>query len=111
MTKRSVAAVVILTIVTIGIYGIVWMVKTKNEANKFAGADVPTAWWMIVPIGNIWWQWKWSAGIEKATRGKLSQVITFILMALLGLIGMAIVQSKLNETIDEGQMPRAQIAS
>ena len=49
-------------------------------------------------------------GIEKATRGKFSQVIAFILMWLLGIIGMAIIQSKLNETIDEGQMPRARIA-
>jgi hypothetical protein len=38
-------------------------------------------------------------------------VIAFILLALLGIIGTAIIQSKLNETIDEGQMPRAQIAN
>lgn len=110
MTKRSVVAVLALTCVTFGIYAIVWLVKTKNEANEFAGADVPTAWWLLVPFANIWWQWRWSGGIEKSTRGKLSQVIVFILLALLGIIGMAIIQSKLNETIGEGLSPRAPAA-
>ncbi len=110
MTRRSVAAVVILTCITFGIYGIVWFVKTKNEANQFAGAKVPTAWFLIVPIANIWWMWEWSGGMEKAMRGKQSQVINFILVFLLSVIGMAIVQSKLNETIDEGQIPKAQMA-
>ena len=110
MTKRSVASVVILSLVTFGIYFIVWMVKTKNEMNTAAGAQIPTAWWIIVPIGNIWWMWQWSGGVEKATRNKLEQVMAFILLFVLSIIGMAIIQSKLNDAIDEGQLPKAQTA-
>ncbi len=111
MTKRSVVAVILLTIVTFGIYALVWSVKTKGEMVR-AGADIPTAWLLIVPIANIYWQWKWAGGVEHVTRGKSSQAVTFILMFLLGIIGMAIIQSALNKAVDEGagQMPQARVA-
>jgi len=112
MNKRSVVAVILLSIVTFGIYAIVWFVKTKNEMVE-RGADIPTAWLMIVPIASIWWMWKWAGGVEHVTRGKTQQVIAFILVWLLGLIGMAIVQSSFNKAIDEGlagQMPQARVA-
>jgi hypothetical protein len=47
------------------------------------------------------------------TRGKQQQVIAFILVFLLGLIGMAIIQSWFNKAIDEGmpgQLPQARVA-
>lgn len=113
MTKRSVAMVVVLSIITLGIYAIIWMVKTKNEMNRAFNAQIPTAWLMIVPIANIWWQWKWCKGVELATRKELSQVISFVLLALLSLIGFAIIQSKINEAIEAGHgagIPEARVA-
>jgi hypothetical protein len=107
MNKRSVAAVVILTIITFGIYAIVWFVKTKNEMVE-QGADVPTAWLMIIPIAGIYWQWKWCGGVEHVTRGKQSQAVVFILIFLLNIIGMAIVQDMLNKT--ESALPQARVA-
>ena len=110
MTKRSVVAVVLLSIVTFGIYAIVWMVKTKGEMVK-CGAEIPTAWLLIVPIASIYWSWKFAGGVEHVTRGKQSQVIAFILMFVLGVIGMAIIQAELNKV--EGtpnQLPQARVA-
>ena len=52
MTKRSVLSVVALTLITFGIYAIVWTVKTKREMVK-AGAEIPTSWLLLVPIANI----------------------------------------------------------
>src|SRR5690348_3347878 len=112
MNKRSVVMVIILTFITFGIYSLVWFVKTKNEMVR-SGADIPTAWLLIVPIANIYWQWKWAGGVEHVTRGKMSQVIAFILMFVLGIIGMAIIQSSLNKAVDEGvpgAMPQARVA-
>ena len=112
MTKRSVAAVIILSIITFGIYGIVWFVKTKGEMVR-AGADIPTAWLMIVPIASIYFMWKWAGGVEHVTGGKYSQVIAFILVFLLGVIGMAIIQAELNKAVDRGipgQLPQARVA-
>jgi hypothetical protein len=112
MTKRSVVAVILLSIVTLGIYAIVWFVKTKGEMVK-CGADIPTSWLIIVPIASIYWMWKWAGGVEHVTRGKQSQVIAFILVFVLGLIGMAIVQSELNKAADmgaPGALPQARVA-
>jgi hypothetical protein len=112
MNKRSVVAVILLTFVTLGIYSLIWAVKTKNEMNE-AGAQIPTAWLIIVPIVGIWWWWKYSGGVEHVTGGKMSQVIAFILIFVLGLIGMAIVQAEFNKAVDRGipgRLPAARVA-
>lgn len=96
MTERSVGSVVVLTIVTLGIYGIYWAVVTKNEMNA-AGAQIPSAWLILVPIVNIWWLWKFCEGVDHVTKGKMSAGVAFILLWLVGLIGTAIVQHSLNK--------------
>lgn len=116
MTKRSVVSVIILSIVTLGIYMLVWNVKTKREMVA-AGADIPTCWLMIVPFVNFWWMWKFSGGVEHVTAGKLTQVIAFILTVIgngfIPLLGTAIIQAELNKAIDRGvpgQLPMARVA-
>ena len=115
MTKRSPAAVLILSCLTLGIYSIIWYVKTKGEMVK-AGADIPTAWLLIVPIANLYWMWKWSGGVEHVTRGQSSQGLTFVMVFLVNqffFIGSAIVQGSLNKAIDQGmpgQLPQARVA-
>jgi hypothetical protein len=96
MTQRSPATVFILSFITLGIYGIVWYVKTKGEMNA-KGADIPTAWLMIVPIVSLFWLWKWSQGVEKVTGGSSSAGVAFALMFFLGPIGAAVIQSKFNQ--------------
>src|SRR4030095_14203484 len=51
MNKRSVVGVILLSIITFGIYALVWFVKTKGEMVKH-GAAIPPAWLLIVPIAN-----------------------------------------------------------
>jgi hypothetical protein len=110
MTKRSVAAVIILAFLTCGIYGLYWFVATKDEMVG-RGADIPTGWLLIIPIANIYWWWKWSQGVEHVTRGKSSAPVTFLLVFLLGMIGMAIVQSTFNNLPDDrALLPQARIA-
>ena len=112
MTKRSVVAVIVLSLVTFGIYYLVWLVKTKNEMNK-CGANLPTAWMLIIPILNLIWMWKFCGGVEYVTQGKSSQAVNFILLFLLSYIGAGIVQSSLNQAIDRGvpgQLPAARVA-
>ncbi len=98
MIQRSPAAPLLLPIITFGIYFLVWEVKTKNEMNR-AGAAIPSAWWLIVPIANIWWLWQYSVGVEKFTNNGMGRQASFWLLLLLGFIGAAIVQMKFNEAI------------
>jgi hypothetical protein len=101
MTQRSPFSVFVLSIVTLGIYSIVWFVKTRREMVA-RGADVPTAWLMIIPIVSLYWCWKWCEGVETVTAGKMSQAMAFILTVALnviglGIFGMALVQKQFNQ--------------
>jgi hypothetical protein len=84
----------------LGIYALVWSVKTKGEMNK-RGTNIPTAWLLIVPIVQIWWYWKYSEGVEMVTKGKMQQIIAFILLLVLGTIGMAVIQDSFNNSADQ----------
>jgi hypothetical protein len=95
MKQRSPVAVILLPFVTFGIYSIYWLVSTKIEMTKL-GAKIPTAWLIIVPLANIWWYWKYSEGVDSITNNKISNVIAFILLLLLGFIGQAIIQDSFN---------------
>jgi hypothetical protein len=102
--------VVVLSIVTCGIFHVLWLVGTKDEANRFAGTSIPSGWWLLVPIANIFWLSKLGHGVEQMTNGRLSSFGAFMLLWLLGPIGCAIVQSHINDAIDEVRIPRAQVA-
>ena len=114
MTKRSAALVALFTLFTVGIYQIYWYVVTKGEMVE-RGADIPTAWLLIIPIANIYWIWKWSQGVEHVTRSASSTVATFCLIFVLSFLGLgfvatAIIQSLFNSVEDAVSLPRARIA-
>ena len=96
MKTRSPLAVFLLPIVTLGIYSLVWYVKTKEEM-KAKGAQIPSAWLLIVPIGNLIWLWKYSKGVERVTNGTTGTGGAFCLLLFLSCIGMAIIQSAFNK--------------
>ena len=97
MKQRNPIAVFILGLVTFGIYSLYWAVKTKGEMNRM-GERIPTAWMILIPfIGAIWWFWKYSEGVGHVTKEKMSGIMAFILLLLLGNIGQAIVQDYFNK--------------
>lgn len=100
MTKRSPIAVFVLSIITLGIYALYWLVRTKTEMNS-SEAGIPTAWYLIVPLANIWWYWKFSQGVEEVTHNEMSARVAFLMLWLLPVIGSAIIQSTLNEVAEK----------
>jgi len=96
MAHRNPISVVLLPIVTLGIYYLVWYVTTKNEMNE-RGANIPTAWLLIIPIANWFWMWEFSKGVELVTNKAMGTGSAFVLLLFLGTIGGAIVQSNLNK--------------
>jgi cytochrome bd-type quinol oxidase subunit 2 len=111
MTKRSPVTVLILTLITLGIYGLVWHVQTKNEMNRAYATAIPTAWLILVPIvGALYWMWKWSEGAEKATG--TSAVSSFLLMMLVPFVGIPVMVARFNDakpatTLGSSSMLRA----
>ena len=112
MENRSLVKLFLLTFITFGIYGIYWQVITKGEMNA-RGASIPTAWLIIVPFANIWWMWKYSEGVELVTGGKFTAVVSFLVLWLLGVVGMLIVQDAFNKVVSNvaGPVPQGPIAS
>lgn len=96
MTNRNPILVIILGFLTCGIYHLYWLVSTKSELNA-RGANIPTAWLLIIPFVNIYWLWCWSQGVEKVTGNSLGAVPAFLLAMLLGNIGGGITQSYFNK--------------
>lgn len=96
MTHRDPISVVLLSIVTLGIYYLVWYVTTKDEMNA-KGANIPTAWLLVIPIANYFWIWEFSKGVELVTNKGMGAGTAFLLLLFLGTIGGAIIQSNLNK--------------
>jgi hypothetical protein len=95
MKNRSPALVIILSIVTFGIYALVWHVQTKTELNRTYAANIPTAWLVALPIvGWLYWLWMWCDGAERAT--EMSAVSVFLLCALAPIVGIPVMVSKFN---------------
>lgn len=95
LSRRSPAAVFLLPFVTFGIYALYWLVRTKTELNA-AGAKIPTAILLIVPIANLYWLWKFGEGVDYVTDRRMSTGVAFLLVLFLDIIGSAIIQSQLN---------------
>ena len=96
MTKRTPIAILLLPIVTLGIYSLYWLVRTKTEMNN-CGAEIPTAWLLVIPFAGFWWEWKFGEGVDKVTHGHMSTGVAFLLLFFLGNIGAMIIQSELNK--------------
>ena len=94
--NRNIVMVYILSMITFGIYGIFWTVATKNEMNGL-GAEIPTAWLIIIPIANIYWMYKYCEGFSEKVKKDNNPILWFVLYILVGIIMPAIVQSELNK--------------
>ncbi len=86
---RSLLAILLLNIITFGLYQIYWYFITKTEMNTVNGRDykVPFFLWFFVPIINIWWFWRFAKAIEKSTHGKVGRWAAFFAPVVLGFLG------------------------
>ncbi len=103
MENRSIAKMVVLGIVTLGLYFIAWVVWTAAEMRK-KGAEIPTTWLIIVPIANIYWYWMYYQAAEKVTNGGVNGTMMFIISLLIPYVPFLIVQSEFNK-VGAGAMP------
>jgi len=93
--KRNPAFVIIFSIITFGIYGIYWAVKTKNEINSL-GADIPTALLLIIPIANFYFWYKYADGFSTYVKKDNKGILWFLLYFFLPPVAIIIFQVELN---------------
>ncbi len=94
--NRNIFLVYFFSIITLGIYGLYWLVKTKEEM-KGLGAEIPTSWLLIIPIGNLYWMYKYCEGFATKVKRDNNTILWFILYILVWIVVPAIVQSELNK--------------
>lgn len=94
--RRDIVAIYLLSIITLGIYAVYWLVKTKGEINGLGG-QIPTAWLLIIPIANLYWMWKYCEGFAAHVKKDDNAILWFLLYFFVGIIMPAIVQSELNK--------------
>jgi Domain of unknown function (DUF4234) len=114
MQKRSALYVLILSFVTFGIYALMWFVQTKRELNR-RGEQLPTSWYLIIPIASWIWQWRFAHAFARHTtraHNRMSPGFAFLLQAIVPVIAAPILQDIVNaelDTADAEQLARARI--
>jgi uncharacterized membrane protein YozB (DUF420 family) len=97
MEYRHPMMIIFLSLVTLGIYPLVWLVKTKNEMKRHYGVFIPPAWYLIIPFVNLYWVWHYAKGVETITDGKREAMEAFYLIILFYFLGMSVLQADFNK--------------
>jgi len=99
VNHRSIVLMYVYMLITLGIYFIYWYVSTKNDMNKDFGADIPTAWLLIIPFAGFYWMYKYyeafASKVKKDNNGILYFILSFV--SPVSLVMPGIVQSELNK--------------
>lgn len=97
VTHRSLVEMSIFTLLTLTIYNVYWIVKTKQEINAM-GAQIPSAWLFIIPFVNLYFLYRFSEAFSIYVLKNKSQTVTyFLLLTLLWPIGTLVCQHNMNE--------------
>ncbi len=93
---RSPVAIIVLSIITFGIYAIYWTVKTKEEINSLGGL-IPTAWLLIIPFANIYFAYRYGEAFSIYVKKDNSPILWFLLYLVIAPVAMILVQIELNK--------------
>lgn len=114
MEKKNLALYIILSIVTCGIFALVWLAMLANDLRTMSNDESKMSGGMvvlltIVTFGIYGWIWYYQAGETlnsiKASRGisvDQSSGVLYLLLAVFGLsiVSSALIQDSLNKLID-----------
>lgn len=112
LKKRDVVVAIILTIVTCGIYGLVWFVNLTDEINSVSNNPSDTSGGVsllltLVTCGIYGWIWYFKMGekLDEASQMRglptQSRGILYLVLGLfgLGIVSYALMQDSLNKMI------------
>ena len=113
--KRSIATCIILSIVTCGIYGIIWMISLNDDTNRLSNEPQPTSGGMVVlltivtcGIYGIYWCYKQGEKLDRAAmmRGLPTENkgVIYLVLSFFGLsiVSFAMMQDSINKYVDFG---------
>lgn len=86
MKKQSPKRTVVLTIITAGLYSLVWFSRSKTVLVS-KGYQLPSLWFFIVPFGSYWWVWSYSKAVEGYSGSEIKGNDTFLLYLIATMAG------------------------
>lgn len=110
--EKNIAVAIILTIVTCGIYSIIWVMQINDQVKEFSGdTNMPSGGIVVLltiitcGIYGIYWAYQMAKLLETAGQKHNAQIsdnsILYIILCLLGLsiVNYALMQNDLNQII------------
>lgn len=78
-------------------YSLYWLISTARGLRAQINQSIPHGILLIIPFANYLWMWRYSKAVEQYTDGKQQAALVFVVIAALGVIGMAILQDMFNK--------------
>ena len=106
---RNIALCIIFSIITLGIYGIYWMIKINDEVNMLAGEPYATTGGMVFlfslitcGIYGLYWQFKMGERCDKIRGVNGSSNVLYLILGILGfsIISMCLMQDTVNKRVE-----------
>ena len=99
--KRNPVTVLILSLITFGIYTIFWLYKVFDQVLDEEQSPILWLLGMLVPVLNIVLLWKMSMKVEEFSGGEHGGVLIFILYLVFAPAAIYLIQSDLNAGIEK----------
>lgn len=97
---RNPLIVIVLSIITLGLYPLYWFYSTSKELIELNKSNSNALFWLIgmfVPFVNLYIMWKYSKEIEKASGGSTGAVLVFVISLVFYPAALYLVQTELNK--------------
>jgi hypothetical protein len=109
VAPRSIAMCIILTFITFGIYGLVWMSRLNNDVNELAQDPIAPGGGMVVflsivtlGIYGLFWLYKMGQKCDEIRQINASSGILFLILGIfgLGIVSYALIQDAINKVLE-----------
>ena len=88
-------------LVLIVIFSLIMFVNVIANFGSTVGLIVIWVMWIAFTVISIVWFLKYSKAVDEYTNGKMSTVVSFLVLYLIHLIGVALIQDAFNNIIDD----------
>lgn len=105
MRERNIVTSIIFTIVTCGIYGLIWFVQMTDDAANVSGDDSMSGGkallFTLITCGIYQYYWAYKMGKMIASAGKKDNSVLFVFLHLfgLGIVNYCLMQAELNDLV------------
>lgn len=106
--KHNIIIAVILSVLTIGIYGLYWTARLNNDINAISGQEhampgILVVFCKLVTLNIYGWYWAWRMGerIDRVSYGKTYNRVLYMALSIfcLDLVAMCLMQKKINKIV------------